>query len=176
MAGSKAVVPSAGKSVQKLVSDLAVKQLRSGALKLAEGTAAKKAAEDVAGKAVEFSTGQLLKTGAGIAGLFVAFVDTYSKAVAAAKLDNVRKNVEVCPHIGQCSGVIDAQTLACDTTATVWCSMDDYWYFHPQFNYRVRASRVIYRSTADGGWKIERPGRPEFAPQDCWACRAAHSD
>lgn len=109
------------------------------------------------------------------AALFVSFVDNYSKAVAAANLENVRRNLEVCPHIGQLQGNIAAQQMAANTTATVWCAPDGYWYFHPQLNYRVRHARQIYRTTESGGWRIEWPGKSEWKLQDCLACVEAHS-
>lgn len=108
------------------------------------------------------------------AALFVSFVDSYSKAIAAANLENVRRNLEVCPHIGQLAGFIPAQIMADKTTATIWEAPDSYWYFHPQLNYRVRHARRILRTTADNGWRIEWPGKSEWVLQDCLACVEAH--
>ncbi|MEW6360810.1 MAG: hypothetical protein AB1477_01690 [Acidobacteriota bacterium] len=108
------------------------------------------------------------------AALFISFVDNYSKAIAAANLENVRRNLEVCPHIGQLQGYNAAIQMASNTIATVWCAPDCYWYFHPQPNYRVRHARQILRTTEDGGWRIEWPGKSKWVLQDCWGCVEAH--
>ena len=111
----------------------------------------------------------------GYATLFVSFVETYSKAVKEANLENVRRNLEVCPHIGGCENLIHAQKMAANTTATVWQAHDGFWYFHPQLNYRVRHPMQIYRSTESGGWRIEKLGHSEWILEDCRACVEAHS-
>jgi hypothetical protein len=128
-----------------------------------------------AAQAAEDAGLKTFKSAFGVATLFVSFVDTYSKAVKAANLEYVRQKLEVCPHIGGCENLIHAQTMASDTTATVWQAHDGYWYFHPQLNYKVRHPMQIYRTTASGGWRIEKLGNSEWTLQDCLGCVEAHS-
>ena len=154
---------------------IVVDTLQKLAFDRARGKLTSKAVDDIGRDAIGESTNKTFKSAFGYAALFVAFVDTYSQAVAAANLDNVRKNIETCPHIGQCKGNIEAMKLASETTATVWQAPDKYWYFHPQPNYRVRHASQIYRSTANGGWRIENRATPEFRTQDCLACCEAHA-
>lgn len=114
-----------------------------------------------------------VKIAAGFGMLFLEFVDAYSKAVAKAELENVQKNIEVCPHIGQCENNGHAMRMAHQTSATVW-QYRNYWYFHPQWNYDVQKAQQIYRTTMDNGWRIEQPGKSLVPVDDCWGCLEAH--
>ncbi len=123
--------------------------------------------------------GQLLdETGKkifGYASIFITLVDTYSKAVKEANLENVKQWLEVCPHIGGCQGQIQAGTLVNENSFTAWRANDGYWYFHPQRNYRVKHAAQIYRDSPDSrSWYIEWPGKSKLRLQDCLACCEAH--
>lgn len=144
------------------------------ALKTAQNLIIDKAVDEAKDKVIEEVMGEMGKKIFGYATIFVSFVDTYSKAVKEANLETVRRNLEVCPHIGGCENYIHATKIADNTTATVWQAPDAYWYFHPQFNYRVRHARQIFRSTEDGGWRIEQPGKSKVRIIDCLACVQAH--
>jgi hypothetical protein len=134
---------------------------------------------EITNKAMEQVLGKTVVKGFSYASLFISFVDSYSKEVAAKCLENVRRNLEVCPHIGQLAGYIDAVTMADNTTATVWLAPDCYWYFHPQVNYRVRHARQIFRSAPSGSscsYYTEWPGKKsKWILQDCLACVEAHA-
>ncbi len=112
----------------------------------------------------------------GYASIFVSIVDTYSKAVKEANLENVKQNLEVCPHIGGAQGRIQAQTLVNENGFTAWTAPDGYWYFHPQLNYRVKHARQIIRESPDGRtWYIEWPGKTKHRLlQNCLACCEAY--
>jgi hypothetical protein len=153
---------------------LVVGTLQKLAIDRATGKLTSAAVEEMGRDAVGEATNKTIKNAFGYGMLFVAFIDTYSKAIAAANLENIRKTVEICPHIGQCEHNRHAMKIAAETTATVWQAPDMYWYFHPQMNYRVRHAVQMYRSTANGGWRIEDRNRPEFRTQDCLACCEAH--
>jgi hypothetical protein len=131
----------------------------------------KEATKDVAGKA--------FKTAVSIGMLFFEFIDAYSKAVKQANLDNVRQNLEVCPHIGGCQTSYDAMNLVREQEVTAWRAFDGFWYFHPQTNYRVRHAAQIYRFLPHGNLTnncaIEQPGKPKVETQDCLACVEAHA-
>jgi hypothetical protein len=116
------------------------------------------------------------KAAFGLGMLFFEFVETYSKAVREANLENVRRNLEVCPHIGGCQSAIDAMRLVSSEGVTAWQAHDRYWYFHPQPDYRVRHAVQIYRYLPDRDtWAVELPGKPRVAVQDCLACVEAHA-
>lgn len=160
-----------------IAGELAMKKAKGEiGSKFIEETIASDGVNDLIKKeATTTAANKTFKRAFGYATLFIDFVDTYSKAVKAANLDNVRKNLEVCPHLGQCENNGHAMQIANKTTATVWQAPDSYWYFHPQVNYRVRHARQIYRSTQEGGWRIEQPGKSHWTTQDCLACVEAHS-
>ena len=146
------------------------------AMKKAKGEIQSKVVNEIASDGVGQAASATFKKTLGVATLFVDFVDTYSKAVKAANLENVRKNLEVCPHIGGCEGNIHAMSLVSRQGITAWQGLDRYWYFHPQQNYKVRHSVQIYRYVADRhNWAIEQPGKPRVQTQDCWACVEAHA-
>lgn len=123
--------------------------------------------------AIGEGTNEVFKKSLGWTTLFFTFIETYAKAVKAANLERVKRDYEVCPHIGQCQNMSHAITIASKTTATVWY-VEGFYYFHPQINYKVRRSTQIFRSTSDGRWKTENPRNPEFLLEDCWACVEAH--
>jgi hypothetical protein len=155
--------PNPGTVLQKQITDYAVDKMKNQVI------------DGVGGEAIKQGASGLLKESLGIVTLFVKFVDTYSKEVAKANLENVRQNLENCAHIGQCSGNIHAMKMAKDHAITVWQAPDRYWYFHPQPNYAPKHAKQIYRSTMDGGWRIEKPGRSEFVLARCKACYAANA-
>ncbi len=166
-----------GNSAGSVGMDLALKKAKGEiGSKLMDETFASDGVNRLAGQeATRTAANSTFKKAFGYATLFIDFVDAYSKAVKAANLENVRQNLEVCPHLGQCENNGHAMKMADNTTATVWQAPDSYWYFHPQMNYRVRHARQIYRSTLEGGWRIESPGRCHFQTVDCLACVEAHS-
>jgi hypothetical protein len=161
--GKNIAVNSAAKIAMDKVSGAAKDQLMKEVM-----------SDTIKGEAAKDAGLKTVKSVFGYAMLFVNFVDTYSKAVKQANLEIVRRDLEVCPHIGGCENQIHAQTIACNTKATVWSAPDGYWYFHPQLNYRVRHARQIFRTTESGGWRIEWPGKSEWVLQDCLACVEAH--
>lgn len=148
---------------------------RQKALKVTGG----KLQSEITNIAMQQVLGKALAKGISYASVFISFVDEYSKEVAAKNLENVRRNLEVCPHIGQLAGYIPAEIMANETTATVWLAPDCYWYFHPQVNYRVRHARQIFRSAPPGrsySFYTEWPGtKSKWILQDCLACVEAHA-
>lgn len=111
----------------------------------------------------------------GYATIFISLVDTYSKAVKEANLENVKQWLEVCPHIGGCQGQIQASKLVNENGFTAWRANDGYWYFHPQKNYRVKHAAQIYRESPDSrSWGIEWPGKSKLKLQNCLACCEAY--
>lgn len=130
--------------------------------------------EEIAKDAIGEAGSTTFKRAFGIATLFIEFVETYSKAVKQANLENVRQNLEVCPHIGGCANNAHAMSLVNNQEVTAWQAPDTYWYFHPQSDYLVRHAVQIYRSLPDGGWAIETPGRPRVQAVDCLGCCEAH--
>lgn len=131
--------------------------------------------DTIKGEAAKDAGYKTVKSAFGYGMMFVSFVDTYSKAVKAASLEIVRRDLEICPHIGQCENYGHAIKIADNTTATIWSAPDGYWYFHPQLNYKVRHARQILRTTSSGQWRIEWPGKSEWILEDCRACVEAHS-
>lgn len=154
----------AGNIAQKLLIDKAKGEIKDKVMK------------EVMSDAVGEAANKTFKSAFGYATLFISFVDTYSKAVKAACLEHVRRDLEVCPHIGGCENYGHAIKMACSTTSTVWLAPDAYWYFHPQPNYLVRHARQILRSTEDGGYRIEQPGKSKLTTCGCLGCYEAHKD
>lgn len=145
--------------LKKTSQDLALKEIKKGV-----GKQALKAALGEGGK-------EIGKRTAGIATLFITFIESYSRVIRESALENVKRNLEGCPHIGQLTNYAAANTMACDTIATVWLAPDNYWYFHPQTNYKVLHFKQILRSTTDGGYRVEWPGEnSDWKPDICRAC------